>query len=68
MTTIDMKKISVYNFLEIANSKWIIEQYLKSIPDIDDENFSSIEEKQIYSTEEFKNLENSINKKFSWKL
>ncbi len=68
MTTIDMKKISVYNFLEIANSKWIIEQYLKSIPDIEDENFSLIEEEQICSTKEFKNLEHSINKKFSWKL
>lgn len=59
----------MYIILEITNSKWIIEQYLKSIPDIEDENFSLIEEEQICSTKEFKNLRTySINKKFSWKL
>ena len=68
MTTLDIKNISVYNFLEIANSKGAIEQYLKSIPDIEDEYFSWEEENKIYSSKEFQILENSINQKFSWKL
>lgn len=45
MTTIDIKNISVYNFIEIINSKWIIEQYLKDLPNIKKEYFSYEEEK-----------------------
>lgn len=68
MSTIDIKNISIYNFLEIANSQWVIEQYLKSIPDIQEEYFSLEDENKISLTSEFNILESSIHKKFSWKL
>lgn len=67
MTTIDIKNISVYSFLEIANAKWIISEYLKSIPEVKAEYFSENEENDILSSNEFINLENSINIKFAWK-
>lgn len=47
--------------------KLLIEQYFKSIPDIDYEYFSISEEAEIAKTKEFSNLQNTINKKFSWK-
>ena len=67
MTTIDMKKISVYNFLEIANAKWMINDYLKNISDVEVENFEFDEENQLTKSKEYLTLLSTINQKFSWK-
>lgn len=67
MTTVDIKNISVYNFLEIANAKWMINNYLRNIPDVEVEYFNEEEEKDINSSREFINFQNIVNQKFSWK-
>ncbi len=67
MVTIDIKNISVYNFLEVINSKWIIKQYFESLPNIEEEHFSLDDEKQILQSIEYNKLKNTINKKFTWK-
>jgi hypothetical protein len=65
MTTLDIKKISVYNFIEMANSQGIIREYFNSTPDIDVEYFSSKEENQILHSKEFNALQSVIDKKFA---
>lgn len=67
MTTVDIKNISVYNFLEIANAKWMINSYLKNIPNVEVEYFNEEDEKEINSSREFINFQNIVNQKFSWK-
>ncbi len=67
MTTLDIKKISVYNFIEMVNSQGIIREYFNSTPDIDVEYFSPGEENQILHSKEFNALQSVIDKKFAWK-
>jgi len=65
--SIDIKNISVQNFLEIANSRWLIKQYFENIPDVEHEYFNVSDENEIIKSKEFSNLQNVISKKFSWK-
>jgi hypothetical protein len=59
---IDLKNISVYNFLEILNSQWIIEKYYDNLVDVEIEYFTKEEEKEMDKT--FSKLNNLIDKKF----
>ena len=65
--TIDINKISLFQFVEVLNSQWILKKYFESQPDVEIEYFSKQEEKEILNTPEYKNLKNAINKEFLWK-
>lgn len=62
MTTLDIKKVSVYDFLEIMNSKWVLNDYLESNVEI--ESFNDKEEQDILNSKEFKNFQSTINSNF----
>lgn len=62
MITLDIKKVSVYDFLEIMNSKWVLNDYLESNVEI--ESFNDKEEQDILNSKEFKNFQNTINSNF----
>ncbi|MDD5769890.1 MAG: hypothetical protein PHE25_02890 [Candidatus Gracilibacteria bacterium] len=64
MTTMDLKKISVYNFLEIINSKGIISQYFNDNPEIEVDYFDDKEEKEIINSSEFISFKSIVDKKF----
>jgi len=61
---VDIRNISVFNFIEILNSKGIIKEYYESIPNVEVEYFSEDEENKMKSTKEFIELNNIIDKKF----
>ncbi len=65
MTTLDIKKVSVYDFLEIMNSKWVLNDYLDSSVEI--ESFSDKEEQDILNSKEFKQFQSTLNSRFLWK-
>jgi hypothetical protein len=65
--TLDIKKISVYNFVEILNTQWIIKQYFNNTSDVEVEYFNENEESKLLNSKNFKKLQNTISQKFSWK-
>jgi len=61
---IDIKNTSVFNFIEILNSKWLIKEYYDEIPNVEVEYFSKEEEKEIFKTPEYIKLNKLIDKTF----
>jgi len=61
---LNIKNISLFNFIEILNSKWIIREYYNNIPSVEVEYFSEEEEKKINNTKEFIKLNQLIDNKF----
>jgi len=64
LENLDIKNISVFNFIEILNSKWIIKDYYDNIPDVKVEYFSKEEEEEMVNTKEFQELNRLIDNKF----
>ena len=67
MTTIDLKIVSVYDFLEIMNSKWVINDYINNSPEIEVEYFDEKVERELLESKGFLKLQNAINTKVVWK-
>ncbi|MCK9272099.1 hypothetical protein M0P65_00995 [Candidatus Gracilibacteria bacterium] len=65
--TLDIKKISVYNFVEILNTQGIIKQYFNNTSDVEVEYFNENEESKLLNSKNFKKLQNTISQKFSGK-
>ncbi|MDQ7008766.1 MAG: hypothetical protein Q9M94_00565 [Candidatus Gracilibacteria bacterium] len=61
---IDIKNTSVFNFIEILNSKGLIKKYYDEIPNVEVEYFTEKEENKILQTEEYINLSKLIDKTF----
>ena len=66
-STLDIKKISVYNFVEILNTQWVIKQYFNNTSDVEVDYFNENEEDKILNSQNFKKFQNTISQKFSWK-
>ena len=64
---IDIKDVSLFQFIDVINSQWILKKYFESTPDVEIEYFSEKEEKEILATSQYKNFKNAINKEFLWK-
>ena len=64
---IDIKNVSLFHFIDVINSQWILKKYFDSTPDVEIEYFSEKEEKEILATSQYKDFKNAINKEFLWK-
>ena len=64
---IDIKDVSLFQFIDVINSQWILKKYFESTPDVEIEYFSEKEEKEILATSQYKNFKSAINKEFLWK-
>ena len=64
---IDIKNVSLFQFIDVMNSQWILKKYFEATPDVEMEYFSEKEEELILQTSEYKNLKTVLNEEFLWK-
>ncbi len=67
LQSIDIKKVSLFQFIDVMNTQGILKKYFESTPDVEIEYFSENEEKQILATSEYKNFKKALNQEFLWK-